>query len=75
MDDKNKYYIGYAVGFLVVWDLIGLMEGNGFAGGIRLQIEAIGNILRDIIYMAIIFGIAWYVLSLLGKKANDSTIK
>lgn len=64
MNDKIKSYIAIAIVFMIVWGVFGLIEGEGFFGGIGMQIDAIGDIISGIIKAAIIFGVIWFIIEL-----------
>jgi hypothetical protein len=53
-----KSFIALVVFFLVLWGILGLTEGIGFIGGIKVQIQSIWNFLglvgRILVIVAVI---------------------
>lgn len=68
MNDKLKNYFGIALFLIVIWGIIGLIRGDGFFGGIGIQIDAIGDIVSLIIKGVLFIGLIWFILNLFNKK-------
>ncbi len=56
---------GVAVGLLILWGIIGILEGNGFLGGILVQFRAIVEIVELALKIGVLFGAGYLVYLLL----------
>jgi hypothetical protein len=53
---------------LILWGIIGLVEGKGFFGGIGNEFSAIGNLTSLIVKVLIGFGLVAGIVYLLSNK-------
>tara|TARA_B110000211_G_C13859301_1_gene455763 strand:- start:425 stop:643 length:219 start_codon:yes stop_codon:yes gene_type:complete len=71
MKEEYKRYIGIAILFMGLWGISGLINGDGFFGGIEMQIDAVGDIVSSVIKGALIVGVIWFISTLFKKKYKD----
>jgi hypothetical protein len=67
MTEEFKGYIKIAIFLLVLWGLIGLIQGDGFLNGIGKQIDGIGDIVSILIKLILAIGVIWFIISLFKK--------
>lgn len=70
-NNKGTGTIGIIVGLLVIWGIFGLANGDGFFGGIGVQIDAIGDLVALLLKVAIGIGIIWLILNQLSKDKKN----
>ncbi len=71
MKEEFKGYIGIAIFLMVIWGVFGLIGGDGFFGGIGMQIDAIGDIVSLVLKVALLFGVIWFISTLFKKKDKN----
>jgi uncharacterized membrane protein len=71
MKEELPAEVQVAIGLMVMWGIFGLVRGDGFFGGILLQIDAIGDIVSLVLKGALFFGVIWFISSLFKKKDKD----
>lgn len=68
MGENTKNIGGLVLIFLVIWGIIGLINGDGFFGGIIDNIQAIGNIIVNLIQSLFVIGIIWVLILIFRTK-------
>lgn len=72
MRKEIKGILGVVIFLMVIWGLFGLVDGEGFIGGIGTQIDAFGDIVSLVIKIVLIIGVIWFITTLFKKKSQKS---
>lgn len=59
-----------ALVFIASWGVMGLIEGDGFFGGIGKQFDAIGRLVAMVLKGAVILGALWLGVQWLSSKEH-----
>ena len=73
--DGLKNIIIFALFLMIGWGLLGLVNGDGFFGGIGQEFDAIGDIFAMVVKGLVFIGVGWLILEKLkdrDKKSNGS---
>lgn len=64
MKDTVKGVIFIAILLMIIWGIEGLTKGYGFLGGIKKQIDAIGEIISTLIKIGLVVGVIWFIIEI-----------
>ncbi len=57
---------------MILWGIFGLIEGDGFFGGIGMQIDAIGDIVSLVIKFVLFIAAIWFISTWFKKDKSEN---